>query len=213
MKKNTITIPVLAFFFLLGIFPVRAETQDLPVQKQAAPLQQTEQQNKKQSGKQTVPLTLNWLEDYQQALRIAKEQNKPILLYFTGSDWCSWCFYLHKNLLDQKSFIQYANQSLVLMKADFPRKKPLTENLQIQNRKLAEKFRISGFPTVFILNPDEKIIAQCYYSTDPATRKPVFTTRTAEGKFYFAKPENNRDAGAAFAQNLQDIQAAQKVKK
>ena len=31
-----------------------------------------------------------WLTDYSKALIQAKTQNKPVLIDFTGSDWCSW---------------------------------------------------------------------------------------------------------------------------
>jgi hypothetical protein len=40
---------------------------------------------------QTAPISsLNWTTDYQAALKQGAQENKTILLFFTGSDWCTW---------------------------------------------------------------------------------------------------------------------------
>jgi thioredoxin-related protein len=68
----------------------------------------------------------NWLFDFETAKKAAIEQKAPILLSFSGSDWCIPCMRLEKELFTDSAFIQYANQSLVLLKADFPSKKKNT---------------------------------------------------------------------------------------
>ena len=35
--------------------------------------------------------TQEWLTDVPTALQKAKQENKILLLDFTGSDWCGWC--------------------------------------------------------------------------------------------------------------------------
>ena len=34
---------------------------------------------------------LTWHTDMEKAIAIATKENKKMLLFFTGSDWCGWC--------------------------------------------------------------------------------------------------------------------------
>ena len=42
---------------------------------------------------------VKWQDDYDKAVKKAKKQDKPILLFFTGSDWCGPCKMLVKIFL------------------------------------------------------------------------------------------------------------------
>ena len=95
-----------------------------------------------------------WLTDYAKALALAKTQNKPVLIDFTGSDWCGWCMKLDKEVFSMEGFKSYAAEKLVLLKIDFPRRKTLPAEEAAQNQKLANQFNIEGFPTVIVLKPD-----------------------------------------------------------
>ena len=44
-------------------------------------------------------VVLDWQPTFKMALKKSKKQNKPVLIYFTGSDWCSLC-----KILDEKLF-------------------------------------------------------------------------------------------------------------
>ena len=106
---------------------------------------------------------LNWLTDFQKAQQQAKTDHKLLLINFTGSDWCPWCVRLHREVFSKPEFEQYANEHLVLVMADFPRAKPLSDEVRRQNTKLAERFRIEGFPTIVVLNGDGKELAELGY--------------------------------------------------
>lgn len=43
------------------------------------------------SQEATSETTLNWVSSYDEALSKSKEEKKPILIYFKGSDWCGPC--------------------------------------------------------------------------------------------------------------------------
>jgi thiol-disulfide isomerase/thioredoxin len=43
-------------------------------------------------------LAQNWQTDFEEAKRIASEQNKNIIIVFSGSDWCAPCIKLDKNI-------------------------------------------------------------------------------------------------------------------
>ena len=79
--------------------------------------------------------------NYQDALAMAKKENKHILMIFSGSDWCRPCIKLKKSILDQQKFQDWANDNLILMHVDFPAKKRnrLPESLATQNDHLASK--------------------------------------------------------------------------
>jgi protein disulfide-isomerase len=106
---------------------------------------------------------VEWMTDYQQALKTAKDKNHPILIDFTGSDWCIWCQRLDKEVFSEKAFADYAKGNLVLLKLDFPKSLPQSKETKAQNDALAQQFKIEGFPTVIILNPGGKEIARTGY--------------------------------------------------
>ncbi|MCA9777431.1 MAG: thioredoxin family protein, partial [Candidatus Eremiobacteraeota bacterium] len=62
-----------------------------------------------------------WLTDWEAAKAQAQRTNKPILINFTGSDWCGWCIRLKKEVFSQEEFKSWAGQKVVLFEADFPR--------------------------------------------------------------------------------------------
>lgn len=104
-----------------------------------------------------------WLENMELAKRISFMSGKPMLVDFTGSDWCGWCIKIDKEIFETDKFKAYAKKELVLVKIDFPRKKKLNAALEAQNRELAQKFAVRGFPTILVLNPSGQKIGQTGY--------------------------------------------------
>ena len=102
---------------------------------------------------------LNWLTDYDQALKIAKKENKPMLILFTGSDWCPPCKAMHKDLFHNKEFIDLS-KNFVLLFIDFPKRKELPPKQQEHNYRIAAKYHRGGVPTMVFITPDEKIITK-----------------------------------------------------
>lgn len=101
--------------------------------------------------------SVRWHTDLSAALKEAKRGNKQILLLVTGSDWCPPCKNLEKKIFSQKSFIE-SSHSVVLLKADFPRKRKQSDAEKKQARLITQKYRISGYPTVFLLDSNGKIL-------------------------------------------------------
>ena len=60
--------------------------------------------------------------------RASREENKMVLLDFTGSDWCGWCIKLQKDTFSRPEFQKFAEESLVLVELDFPRGKVKVTN-------------------------------------------------------------------------------------
>ena len=104
-----------------------------------------------------------WSLDLLSAKKQAHEENKMILLNFSGSDWCGPCIRLHKEILSSAAFEAYAKDHLVLLNADFPRmkKNQLSKEKQAQNDALADAYNKNGtFPLTLLLSADGKILKQ-----------------------------------------------------
>lgn len=104
-----------------------------------------------------------WNYNFEEAKSIAQSQDKNIIVVFSGSDWCAPCIKLEKNIWESEAFKKEANQSWVLVKANFPRKKAneLSKEQTDHNRKLAEKYNLEGsFPLVVVLDKNGKVLGK-----------------------------------------------------
>ncbi len=110
-----------------------------------------------------------WTEDYAAALAEAKKTNRPILLDFTGSDWCGWCIKLHNNVFVTDEFKSWAADNVVLVAVDFPKNRELSAETKQQNETLRAKYGIRGYPTIVILDPSgEKELGRTGYAAKPS---------------------------------------------
>ena len=90
-----------------------------------------------------------WLTSFDEAKQLSKEKNIPILLNFSGSDWCGPCIRMKKEIIESATFMDFAANRLILLNADFPRRKKnqLSDFQLKQNEALAEKYNPLGkFP-------------------------------------------------------------------
>lgn len=99
---------------------------------------------------------LPWKTSFAEATAEAAQQQKQILLNFTGSDWCPWCVKMDEEVLSKKQFSEFASKNLVLVKLDFPRRKKLSPDEKAQNEELAKKYAIQGFPTFVLVDASGK---------------------------------------------------------
>jgi protein disulfide-isomerase len=107
--------------------------------------------------------TKGWLDNFETAKKEAAAFKQPILAFFTGSDWCGWCMKLRSEALDAKAFKTFAADNLILFEADFPHDKKLSEKVKKQNAELANKYGVSGFPSVFLLDAEGKQLGRTGY--------------------------------------------------
>ncbi|HRZ42760.1 MAG TPA: thioredoxin family protein [Bacteroidales bacterium] len=102
-----------------------------------------------------------WHTRYDEALVMAQKDSLPLILVFSGSDWCKPCIRLHEEVLVTDSFSVWAKKNAVLVSVDFPRQKKnaLPGEIVKQNEMLAERYNSAGFfPLFLVLTPDEKVI-------------------------------------------------------
>jgi protein disulfide-isomerase len=104
-----------------------------------------------------------WMTDADAAMARASGEGRRVFLFFTGSDWCGWCIRLNQEILSTPQFAGYAQEKLVLVELDFPRRKNQPDALREQNATLARKYGIRGYPTVIVLNSDGSVAGKLGY--------------------------------------------------
>lgn len=127
-----------------------------------------------------------WTTDYAAAVMSAKQQDRAVFVFFTGSDWCGWCMKLDREILTTSEFQAFADANLILVKLDFPHNKTLPADEAARNKELATQFGVTGFPTVFVLDRNGQNAGRLGYMEGgpaafiPAMRQfPGITWRTA----------------------------------
>lgn len=107
--------------------------------------------------------TPDWHYNLKEARQLAREQHKHILLNFSGSDWCGPCIRLHHEIFESAAFEAMADSELVLVNADFPRKKKnrLSSEQQKINDQLADQYNSKGkFPLTLLLRADGTVLKE-----------------------------------------------------
>ncbi len=101
--------------------------------------------------------SLNWLTNLEDAKKISKKTDKPILLYFTGSDWCAPCKMLKEDFFESPEFIAKA-EDMVLVLVDYPRRIDLiSEEQMAYNKVLLTKYNTEKvFPNLMFLDAKGK---------------------------------------------------------
>lgn len=96
-----------------------------------------------------------WYTDYDAAVSRARAENKPIILDFTGSDWCGWCIAMRRQVFDTPAFLEYAGDKFILLEVDLPHNTShMTEEQLRRNRQLVERYGVTTFPSVLVITPD-----------------------------------------------------------
>lgn len=102
-----------------------------------------------------------WQPNLETAKRRAKENHHKILLVFSGSDWCVPCIRMHEDIFNNAVFRQFADSSLEMVNADFPRNKKnqLPPKTIKENEALADTYNPGGkFPLTLLLDENGKVI-------------------------------------------------------
>jgi protein disulfide-isomerase len=106
-----------------------------------------------------------WGTNWKEAQKMSAKENKPILIDFSGSDWCSWCIKLDKDVFSKVSFKKFAKKNLILFLADFPSNKKQNDAVKKQNTELAKKYGVQGYPTVLLVDSKGKVLLKTGYKS------------------------------------------------
>ena len=95
---------------------------------------------------------LTWHTDLTKATDISIKENKPLFLFFTGSDWCGWCTRWQNEVFKTPELISWAKKNVVLVELDFPKRKEQADAIKMQNAQLQQQLQVRGYPTVWFVS-------------------------------------------------------------
>ncbi len=104
---------------------------------------------------------LVWLDNYEQALKIAKEQNKKIFIDFTGFT-CTNCRWMELNMFSKPQITAELKKMVLVRLFTDRRNEPYLSNKKFQQ----ERFNSIELPLYVIYTPDEKLIGTKAFTRD-----------------------------------------------
>ena len=109
--------------------------------------------------------------DIERAFAQAREQRKPVLLYW-GATWCPPCNQLKATFFNRQDFAQQA-RNLVAVHVDGDRPGA---------QKLGARFKVRGYPTVILMRADGTEISRLASDADPAQMLALLQAGLAGGR-------------------------------
>lgn len=88
-----------------------------------------------------------WHTDWKSASAAARKANKPIMIDFY-TDWCGWCKKLDKDTYSDQRVAELLKKNFVALKL----------NAEKSGRQLAQKYRVTGYPTILFVNAEGQVI-------------------------------------------------------
>ncbi|MFP4166298.1 MAG: thioredoxin family protein [Opitutales bacterium] len=104
------------------------------------------------SGSPTAPLDA--------LLERGREEEKPVVLLFTGSTWCPPCKRLANKVLVTDQWAKLVREDIIFVVYDFPRSGGGSGPVAERREAMAERFGVRGFPTLVVLDEAGGVAAQ-----------------------------------------------------
>lgn len=127
------------------------------------------------SASQALP----WYTSMEEASKQSLATGKPIMMNFTGSDWCIYCIKLKKEVFDTEMFQKWSSENVILLELDFPRHAKLDPEMARANEALAGRYQVQGFPTIVFTDHEGNSLGTAGY----AEGGPEVWLKKAEASF------------------------------
>jgi len=89
---------------------------------------------------------VKWQKFDKKVFAIAKQKNQPVLL-LVKADWCPHCHEFQDKTLKDGQIVKYINEHFIPVRVDVD-----------TDKKIALDYRVTGLPTMIILDSDNSII-------------------------------------------------------
>ena len=137
---------------------------------------------------QTQPAaSVTWYTNYDEAVRQSQATGRPIVLFFTGSDWCTWCNKLEDEVFHSSEFVQDSGNKYIFVKLDFPLKFSLDPTTTQQNSRLQKQYDIKGYPTVILLDSQQRLIGESGYRAGGGKSYAAYLKKLTDGQSAFSR--------------------------
>ncbi len=94
-----------------------------------------------------------WIDDPKEARRVAEEEERPLMIFFSGSDWCALCRSLEEGLFADPEVRKFVSEHYVPVHLDFPRKKKLPMAVKRKREQVQRTYKVGQFPTILFVDP------------------------------------------------------------
>ena len=113
-----------------------------------------------------------WTTDLPQALEMAKADQRPVMVDFTGLSWCAPCIAMHKNVFTNPDFFKAVADKVILVEIDIPfdggpEKAKGDVALGEKNKNLAAQYKVEMFPMIVLLDPTGKEFSRFFAADYP----------------------------------------------
>ena len=105
-----------------------------------------------------------WITDFALALEESKDNDKYLLVEFSGSDWCPPCIRLNDEVFKTDVWKKWADENVISVLIDFPKSGQSDEDKR-KNELVAKNLNITHFPTIVILNKNGKEMFRTGYKS------------------------------------------------
>jgi len=102
----------------------------------------------------------HWTTDLDAAKELAVAQKAPIMLFFTGSDWCKYCKEMQEDVFSKQEWKDWAQKKIILIYLDFPKDaSKMSQELIARNEDIQKRFNVESFPTFILLDSNGKYMS------------------------------------------------------
>jgi protein disulfide-isomerase len=101
-----------------------------------------------------------WHHSLDEGISESLATGKPMLVNFTGSDWCTWCVKLKKDVFETATFGEWAKDKVVLVSLDYPKRSTQPASTQQRNQEIAKQYRVESYPTNLFLDAGGNLIGK-----------------------------------------------------
>lgn len=148
---------------------------------------------------------VQWLDSYEKAVSQSEQTNRPIVILFTGSDWCGWCKKLEKEVFNTREFAERANEEFVFLMLDFPMYTRQSGAQKAHNEKLKKQFGVRGFPTVILLDEKQQKITSTGYQAGGGRKYADYLLKVVGDYAGYKMKQKRAAANAMTPEELQDL--------
>lgn len=116
----------------------------------------------KKYNPEASPSRIYWHKNFDEALAQARDQNKRVVILFTGSTWCPACIKLENEVLSKFAFARAVGNNFVFLKAEF---NDYSESGMHNSpyRSLMERYGVEAYPTFVVVDSSGKLLYKVNY--------------------------------------------------
>ncbi len=120
------------------------------------------------------------VDDFNKGMQLAQLYNRPLILVFTGLDWCPWSKKISEELFASPEFSAAIGNAFIFVHLDYPHASSKSLIMTPEKSALKNKYAVTTFPTLIMIEPDGKEVTRLSYSELTASKfafslKNIFT--------------------------------------